>query len=383
MILKNIDILNFKNIAEACLEFSPGVNCLLGMNGMGKSNLLEAIHFISMARPMNPLPDNALVRHGQELMLVKGTFSSEAGSDDAIACGFSRGKGKSLKRNGKEYRRISEHIGRYPIVTVTPGDSLIITGPGEERRKLMDMVISQAHPDYLANLIRYARALETRNKMLRSGMRDPLLFESVESGMIEAAEEIYTRRKEWVELLAPKIAEYYARLSGDREKTSIAYRSQLDGVGMKAVLDERREKDAVLGYTSGGIHRDDLETGLDGYSLRRLGSQGQVKTFTIALRLAIFEYLREAGGTTPLLLLDDIFDKLDAQRVEKIMQEVTTSPVFGQIFITDTNRKHLDDIIAGVSGPRALINVSNGQFSVIPNLSECSEVPNSEAAWKE
>ena len=363
MILENIDILNFKNIASATLEFSPGANCLLGMNGMGKSNLLEAIHFLSMARPMTSIPDSALVRHGEEMLLVKGGFRPNHDSTDTVACGFSKGKGKTLKRNGKEYRRISEHIGRYPVVTVTPGDSQLVSGPGEERRKLMDMVISQAHPDYLSNLIRYNQALENRNKLLRSGMRDPLLFESFESVMGEAAEIIHSRRKEWVAEIAPKTEACYSRISGERERTAIHYRSHLDGASLAEVLAARREKDAVLGYTSGGIHRDDLETELDGYSLRRLGSQGQVKTFTIALRLAIFDYLKGAGGTTPLLLLDDIFDKLDAARVENIMHEVTTSPIFGQIFITDTNRKHLDDILAGMEGPRALISVADGTFT--------------------
>ena len=179
MILNSIDILNFKNIASATLEFSNGVNCLLGMNGMGKSNLLEAIHFLCMARPMNPLPDNALIRHGEEMLIVKGNFASDSGNADTIACGITKGKGKSLKRNGKEYRRFSEHIGRYPIVTVTPGDSMLISGAAEERRKLMDMVISQADAEYLAQLIRYNRSLESRNRMLRAGVRDALLFESV------------------------------------------------------------------------------------------------------------------------------------------------------------------------------------------------------------
>lgn len=363
MTLQNIDILNFKNITSSSLEFSPGVNCLLGMNGMGKSNLLEAIHFISMARPMTPIPDSSLIRHGEELLLVKGTFHTETGGDDIISCGLAKGKGKTLKRNGKEYRRISEHIGRYPIVSVTPSDSQLVIGPGEDRRKLMDIVISQANADYLAHLIRYARSLESRNKMLRAGVSDPLLYESVEAGMEESATEIHKIRKEWVKTIAPKVEQTYSRLSRGKEETEIAYNSQLDGISMRELLNERRGKDMALGFTSGGIHRDDLETKLGGYSLRRLGSQGQVKTFTVSLRLAIFDYLKEAKGVTPLLLLDDIFDKLDAERVESIMREVTSSDTFGQIFITDTNRKHLDDIIAGMAGPRSLMNVTDGNFT--------------------
>lgn len=365
MILRNIDIVNFKNIASATLQFSTGVNCLLGMNGMGKSNLLESIHFLSMSRPMTSIPESALVRHGNDMLMVKGEYLTDTEASDTIVIGLTKGKGKTLKRNGKEYRKISEHIGRYPIVSVTPGDHNLVSGPGEERRKLMDMVISQAHPDYLAQLMRYNRMLESRNRMLRAGVRDALLFESVEAGMDEAAKIIYDTRSQWVRELAPDVEERYARLSGQREKVSIDYKSQLHGKSLTDVLNERRAKDTVLGFTSGGVHRDDIEAALDGYSLKRLGSQGQVKTFTVALRLAIFDYIHRASGILPILLLDDIFDKLDALRVENIMREVTRPGAFGQIFITDTNRKHLDDIISAIDGPRTMLNVSDGTFREI------------------
>ena len=365
MTLENIEILNFKNIPGAKLEFSPGVNCLLGMNGMGKSNLLDAIHLLSMARPMSSLPDSSLVRHGEDLMLVKGDFMTDAGAKDTISCGLSKGKRKSLKRNGKEYAKFSEHIGNYPVVISTPDDSRIVSGSGEERRKLMDMVISQADPAYLSALIRYNRALENRNKMLRAGVKDPILYESIEKTMEESAEVIHQAREEWVKAISPLIEEIYADISGGREKTEIKYKSALNDATMKDVLDSRRAKDQILGYTSAGIHRDDIESALNGHSLRALGSQGQLKTFAIALRLAIFRYLKEKKGITPLLLLDDIFDKLDSSRVENIMKEVTRSNDFGQIFITDTNRKHLDDILAGISGPKTLINVNEGEFTPI------------------
>lgn len=365
MTLENIEILNFKNITGAKLDFSPGVNCLLGMNGMGKSNLLDAIHLLSMARTISSLPDNALVKHGEDLMLVKGDFKTETGATDTISCGLSKGKRKSLKRNGKEYGKLSEHIGNYPIVISTPDDSRIVSGGADERRKLMDMVISQADANYLSALIRYNRALENRNKMLRAGVKDTILYESIESTLEEAAGIIHEARKGWVTELSPIVEEIYARISGGKEKTHINYKSSLNFSSMKEVLDSHRAKDQVLGFTSAGVHRDDLETSLEGYSLRALGSQGQLKTFAVALRLAIYRYLKQKKGVTPLLLLDDIFDKLDAQRVENIMKEVTESNDFQQIFITDTNRKHLDDILAGISGPKTLINVANGEFSPI------------------
>ena len=365
MTLDSIEILNFKNISGTKLEFSPGVNCLLGMNGMGKSNLLDAIHLLSMTRTMASLPDASLVKHGEELMLVKGVFSTESNSSDTISCGLSKGKRKSFKKNGKEYARMSQHIGNYPVVISTPDDSRIVSGSGEERRKLVDMVISQADPEYLDALIRYNKALDNRNKMLRAGVKDPILFDSIENTMIEAAAIIHRQRSGWVNEISPLVEEIYSRISGGKESTGLRYKSILNERSMKEALDANRAKDQILGFTSVGPHRDDLETSLDGYNLRALGSQGQLKTFAVALRLTIYRYLKEKKGTTPLLLLDDIFDKLDASRVENIMREVTRSDDFGQIFITDTNRKHLDDILAGIDGHKTLINVADGQFTPI------------------
>ena len=365
MTLDNIEILNFKNIPAAKLEFSPGVNCLLGMNGMGKSNLLDAIHLLSMARTMSSLPDAYMMKHGENMMLVKGEFKNDSGTADTISCGLATGRRKSFKKNGKEYGRLSEHIGNYPVVISTPDDSRIISGSGEERRKLMDMVISQADPVYLDALIRYNRALDNRNKMLRAGVKDPILYESIEKTMEDAAKIIHTARKEWVDSIGPIVADIYSRIAGNNENTVITYKSSLNTASMREVLDSHRAKDQVLGFTSAGVHRDDLIAGLDGYNLRSLGSQGQLKTFVVALRLAIYKYLKDRKGVAPLLLLDDIFDKLDATRVENIMKEVTRPDEFGQIFITDTNRKHLDDILGGISGPKTLINVENGEFSPI------------------
>lgn len=365
MRINSVDILNFKNIEEASLEFSPGVNCLLGMNGMGKSNLLEAIHFLCLARPMQPIPESALPRHGADMMMVKGDFTMDSGALENVSCGVVKGKGKTLKCNGKEYQRISEHIGRFPIVTVTPSDHSIVSGAAEERRKLMDMVISQADKTYLSHLIRYGRSLDSRNRMLRAGVKDRLLYESVEATMEQSAAVIHATRAKWVGDILPVFRQRYSEISGDAEKASIRYSSVLDEASLHDILEQTRQKDQVLGYTSKGIHRDDLLTGLGDYSMRRLGSQGQVKTFTIALRLAIFEYLRKVSGITPILLLDDIFDKLDSSRVGRIMQMVSGDDRFGQIFITDTNREHLDEILDAIRGESRLFTVTNGRFSLV------------------
>ena len=270
-----------------------------------------------------------------------------------------------MKRNGKEYDRISRHIGAFPIVSVTPADSVIVSGAAEERRRLMDMVISQADAAYLSHLIRYTRALESRNRMLRAGVRDDLLYESVETAMTQAATEIHRARSQWVADIAPALTRYYAIISGDHEQTSIAYRSVLNDAPLTQVMAEARAKDIALGYTSKGVHRDDLSMALNDYSLRRLGSQGQIKSFTLALRLAIFDYLKATRGKTPILLLDDIFDKLDASRVEHILHMVSTGDDFGQIFITDTNRGHIDSILADLEGTPRLFEVSEGEFKEI------------------
>lgn len=363
MVLNRIEILDFKNIPEARLDFSPGVNCLVGLNGMGKSNMLEAIHMMCLARAMSSIPESALIRHGADMLAIKGDFTSDSGTEERVAVGIVRGKGKSLKRNGKEYDRISAHIGAFPLVSVTPADSMLVSGSAEERRRLTDMVISQADPVYLSHLIRYNRSLESRNRMLRAGVRDDLLYESVEAAMNIAATEIHAARTRWVADIAPRLSEYYSLIAGNSESASIEYRSVLNDATLPYVLAASRAKDIALGYTSKGVHRDDLATSLGDYSMRRLGSQGQVKSFILALRLAIFDFLKASGGKTPILLLDDIFDKLDASRVEHILKMVSSGDNFGQIFITDTNRSHIDSILTGLEGDTKLFEVTDGAFT--------------------
>lgn len=362
MRIEHIDILDFKNIGEASLQFSPGVNCLLGQNGMGKSNLLEAIHFLSMARPIRSVPESALIRHGSEQMLVKGRYMMDTGTEERVSVGVSKKKGKSVRRNDKEYQRLSEHIGRFPIVSVTPADSDIVNGSGEVRRRLMDTVISQADPAYLSQLIRYNRALESRNKMLRAGVRDRLLYESVETMMAESAAAIHSARKAWIEEISPDFKRYYTRISGDRERATLGYRSILNEQTLPEVFAANMARDMALGFTSAGVHRDDIAMHLGDWSMRRIGSQGQVKTFTVALKLAVFDYLRKRGGVTPILLLDDIFDKLDASRVARIIGEVSGGENFGQIFISDTNREHLDETLEAIEGDSRLFEVTDGCF---------------------
>lgn len=370
MFLQKLEILNFKNIEEARIELSSRVNCLLGLNGMGKSNLLEAVYYLSFARAFSGLPDKSLVRRGEQMMMVQGHYLRPDKVKENISCGYVPGKRKVLKHDNKEYAKLSEHIGKYPLVLVSPSDNMLVSGSGEERRRLLDMVISQTDRIYLSQLIRYNKALDQRNRMLRVGFKDKLLYDSIEQQMSDAASIIHKKRQEWVQHISPVFERYYTLVSGGDEHASIGYRSILSEMSMQEVFNTHRAKDEALGYTSRGVQRDDLATGLDGYSMRNLGSQGQIKTYTIALRFAIYEYLREKSKTKPLLLLDDIFDKLDAERVANIMQTVSTGNEFGQIFITDTNRKHLDEILEMMSDNYLLMEVDNGQFSPVNSKSQ-------------
>ncbi len=364
MILKQIKICNFKNIGEARLEFSPKVNGLLGNNGMGKSNLLDAIYYLSFCKSFSGMTDSMLLRRGEEFMMVQGSYVRR-GLDEEVSIGLNKGRRKSLRRQGKEYQRLSAHIGAFPLVMSSPEDIELIRGASDCRRRLMDMVISQSDHLYLDELIRYGRSLEQRNKLLRDGVVDHNLYLAVEMAMDRAAAYIHSARARWVERLTDIFQSYYEAVAGSGEKVSLTYDSSLNSPGssMTSLLDGARRHDELLRHTSVGPHRDDIEMLIDGMPMRRAASQGQCKTYSIALRLAQYDFLRSTlEGMKPILLLDDIFDKLDASRVERIM-EVVTRPGFGQIFVTDTNRTHLDEIMSHTAGDYALWHVSDGKFN--------------------
>ena len=311
---------------------------------MGKSNLLDAIHTLSFCKSFTGVTDAMLITRDEDFAMLKGNYLRRD-TDEDLTMGLARGRRKTLKRKGKEYQRLSEHIGTFPLVMVSPADIDLIREGAEERRKLIDMVISQSDPRYLDALIRYGRALEQRNRMLREGTVDHTLYDAVEMAMEMSASYIVESRREWVSKLTPIFERHYRRISGGNEMPQLNYSTRMaDGVTLAELLDRERRHDEIVRHTSVGPHRDDLELTLDGMEMRRTGSQGQCKTFTIALRLAQYEFLGKATGMRPLLLLDDIFDKLDADRVERIM-EIVEDPAFGQIFITDTNRTHLDEIV--------------------------------------
>ncbi len=358
MILQHLHILNYKNLVEADLDFSPKVNCLIGNNGMGKTNVLDAIYFLSMCKSFTSQTDSTVITHDAPFMMLQGHYVRR-GVDEDITVSVQRGRRKVVRRGGKEYQRLSQHIGLLPIVMISPMDWDLIRGAGEERRRLMNTVISQADASYLDAVMRYNKALEQRNAMLRRDMRDPLLYESVEQVLCDTAALIHERRAKWIEQFTPIFMRYYTSIAGVDEVVRMSYQSHLNDAPMTAVLAAHRERDMALGYTSHGVHRDDIDLQLGDYSMRRTGSQGQCKTYTIALRLAQFDFIKQVSSTTPILLLDDIFDRLDARRVERIV-DVVSSDRFGQIFITDTNRTHLDEILARTAGDHCMLRVHEG-----------------------
>ncbi len=363
MQLIHLSLTNFKNIAEAQLDFSPKINCFLGNNGMGKSNLLDAIDYLSFCKSFSGMTDAMLMRRGEDFLTAKANYLRRD-TPEELTLGMARGKRKSLRRGGKEYTRLSDHIGTFPLVMAAPQDIDLIRGSGEERRRWMDMVISQSDRRYLDALIRYASALEQRNRLLRDGSVDHTLYEAVELTMEMSAEYICRARQTWIDTLSGLFSRYYHAIAGEGESVGIVYNSSVADSGaptLGAALDNARRHDEIVRHTSVGPHRDDIGMTLDEMPLRRTGSQGQCKTFTIALRLAQYDFLHRATSIRPLLLLDDIFDKLDRDRVARIMKLVTADE-FGQIFITDTNREHLDDIMSGTGGHYRMWHVVDGAF---------------------
>ena len=370
MILEKLSLINYKNITEATLELSPKINCFIGQNGVGKTNVLDAIYYLSFCHSANNPIDSQVIRHGEEFFMIEGEYSGQWTVDSydylklIVSCGMKRGQKKHFKRNKKEYKRLSEHIGLIPIVVVSPSDTLLIEGGSEERRRLMDMVISQYDSTYIEALNRYNKALQQRNTMLKAEEEpDTDVISIWEEQMASAGEHIYKCRDAFVKEMVPIFQRYYETLSGNQEKVALNYISHCQRGPLLEVIQRDRFKDRAVGYSLHGVHRDDLEFMLGDHLMKREGSQGQNKTFVISLKLAQFDFLKRTNSkTTPLLLLDDIFDKLDAGRVEQIVNLVAGDE-FGQIFITDTNRDHLDQILSASSHDYRIFHVDNGDIN--------------------
>ena len=361
MILKRISILNYKNLEQVELDFSPKMNCFIGQNGMGKTNLLDAVYYLSFCKSATNPIDSQNMMHHQDFFVIQGFYETESGDIEEIYCGMKRRQKKQFKRNKKEYTRLSDHIGFIPLVMVSPSDSELISGGSEERRRFMDVVISQYDKEYLEALIRYNKALQQRNTLLKNEQGfDEELMEVWEEMMAASGEVVYRKRCAFIEEFIPIFQAFYSQISQNKEEVGLVYESHAQQGDLLQLLKESRQRDQIMGYSLKGVHKDDLLMQLGDYPIKKEGSQGQNKTYLIALKLAQFDFLRRTGShTTPLLLLDDIFDKLDASRIEQIVKLVAGDK-FGQIFITDTNRDHLDKIMQKIEGEYKVFSVEDG-----------------------
>lgn len=347
MYLSSLSLVNFKNFDQLEYEFKPRINCFVGNNGMGKTNLLDAIHYLSLCKSFFNSVDSQNIRHGEDFFVIQGNYLLH-GEEEKIYCGVKRNTKKQFRRNKKDYQRLSDHIGLIPVVMVSPGDSVLITGGSEERRKFMNGVISQYDKQYLEDMIAYNHALVQRNVLLKDFAKkryfDRDSLDIWTEQLIGPGERIYKERKSFIEKIMPVFRHYQQFVSLGREDVEMVYESQLDGEDFRTVINNAVDKDLVLQYSSCGIHKDELVLSLGGHSIKKSGSQGQQKTYLIALKFAQFEFIKELNHFPPILLLDDIFDKLDENRVEQIIKLVSENN-FGQIFITDTSRKRLDFIL--------------------------------------
>lgn len=364
MFLREISILNYKNIREATLRFSDKLNCFVGLNGQGKTNILDAIYYLSFTKSAYNTIDSQNITHDAEMALIQGRYDFDNATEDTfevISCGIKRGVKKQFRRGKKDYQRLIDHIGLIPLVMVSPQDSELISEGSDERRRFVDGVISQYNKQYLEHLTQYNALLKQRNALLKQYEDYPQnapseLFEVIEMQMVAHATYIFEQRTDFIQRFVPAFQEVYSAISGDSEQVSLHYTSQLQDRDLAEAFARTRQRDLIVGWTTQGIHKDELDMRLGEYPLKRVGSQGQQKSYLLAMKLGQAIFLGK-----PILLLDDIFDKLDSERVERIIRLVS-SERFGQIFITDTDRQHLTSILQGMQHASSVFHVSNGEF---------------------
>ena len=363
-ILEKIIISDFRNIELQELEFSPNINCISGNNGEGKTNLLDAVYYLSMTKSAFAASDKYTFRHGTEEFSIAGTYRMENGLSSRFALQTSAKGEKKIKRDDKPYAKVSEHVGVLPVVIVSPADVSMVSESGEERRKFVNAVLSQMDHEYLVALQQYNRLLQQRNKMLKDMNPDRSLLEVIDMRMSILSEPVYKARKKFVDDLRPIVKEYYRLVSGGSEEVDITYETELDKASLDELLAVSFEKDRALRYTSSGIQRDDFVFTMNGWPLRRHGSQGQQKSFLVSLKFAQYEIMKKSYGFAPLLLLDDVFDKLDMGRISNLLQMVSGKD-FGQIFITDSNKVRMSGIVDTLTQDRAYFETSAGTFKKI------------------
>ena len=364
MHIRKLSVLNYKNIEQVDISLNQKLNCFVGNNGEGKTNLLDAIHYLSMCKSYFNSEEAQNINHNADFFVIEGNYSKEE-QTLKVFCGIQRNSRKKIKLDGKEYERISDHIGLIPVVIISPSDTRLILDGGEERRKYMNSVISQYDRKYLREVIKYNRNLQQRNKLLKNfadtnsfnkEMLDVYNEQLVSSGIY-----IYEKRTEFIERLLPVFQRYYTFVSQGKEDVNLIYRSDLTDNTFLDLLNYSLQKDRIVQHTTVGIHKDDLILELGNNSIKKYGSQGQKKTFLIALKLAQFEFIKNLSKVNPILLLDDIFDKLDGDRVEQFIKLVADNN-FGQIFITDTNFDRLNEILIKLKTSYKIFSIKKGEI---------------------
>jgi DNA replication and repair protein RecF len=364
MYLQQLTLLNFKNYTEAEIVFSEGVNAFTGNNGAGKTNVLDAIYYLSLCKSYFNAIDSQQIKQGTDFFILNGVFNKNEVTE-TVACSIKRNQKKVFKRNKKEYTRLADHIGLFPLVMVSPYDVSLIMEGSEERRKFIDNAISQTDHHYLDELIAYNKVLLNRNALLKSiadtGRFDPGLLEIFDDQLIASGTRIFEKRRAFMESFTDIFNKYYQYLTADAEQVQMVYESQLLNDDFAALLIKTVEKDRILERTTAGIHRDDLAFSIHQMPLKKFGSQGQQKSFLIALKLAQYSYLQQKKGVKPLLLLDDIFDKLDERRITKLMQLVSEHE-FGQVFITDASAARVNRIFEDIAVDVKMFKVTGGQI---------------------
>ncbi len=344
MFLEKLTLINFKNITQESFTFSSRVNCFVGDNGAGKTNIIDAIHYLSLCKSSFSMTDGQCLKHSADFFVLEGTYRSDRDRFEHIFCGFKKQAGKTLKRNSKEYEKLSEHIGLLPLVIISPTDSFLISDAADERRRYINAFLSQLDREYLTSILKYNHVLSERNKLLKMDYINSDILQVYDDQLSMYGQVVYSKRKELIEKLAPIVAKYYSFLSDDKDEVNLSYKSQLHDKDMRDLLLEVRVKDSVNQHTTCGIHRDDLKMSIGGHPIRKYGSQGQQKSFLIALKLAQYIVVANSLEEKPILLLDDLFDKLDISRVRRLIKLVSSSD-FGQVFITDCNKLRLETIL--------------------------------------
>lgn len=367
MYLKKLNLLNFKTYSELDIEFSPKLNCFVGNNGVGKTNLFDSIYYLAFCKSCFNNPDASNIKHSNDFFMIQGEFMIDEQAE-RVQCALKKDQKKRIRRNDKEYQKLADHIGMIPLVMVSPADSSLILEGSEERRRYMNGVISQYDRQYLDDVIRYNKALAQRNRLLKEFSRQRYYDEDSlviwDEQLSSLGERIYQRRKDFISRLLPIFQYYYDYISNGHEKVELTYLTQAGDQSLIDLMRDAHEKDRQLQFTSVGIHRDDLVLELSGYPMKQQGSQGQQKTYLVALKMAQYDFLKKISDTRPLILLDDVFDKLDADRVTQIIKLVSADH-FGQIFITDTNMEHLRTILSSLTAEYRLFHVTDGQMTMV------------------